>query len=501
MKLNLLLLFPLTLICVNTTGLPDTRQHKKLYFKETSRFTRNLSESIQKNTLEENASTETDKIEEVLEKLKEENIHFVMFTFCDLMGHIKEITLPINKVKSALINGLSFDSSSIAGYSSISESDMILKPDLSTLRFIPWTHEVNKSAIIICNVYKNPNEPYEADPRFILQQATRQLEQQGYNFYVGPELEFFLFKQDASGNPTVKPCDNKKYTDIETNFSRQQENHILIHTLRQLDIDVEKLHHEVANGQHEMSFRYNNALNIADQIIIAKYALQVVAQQLGYHATFMPKPLFGHNGSGMHIHFSLFDINQNKNAFYSQDEKYNLSPLAQSFIAGNLNYIKELSSILNSTVNSYKRLVPGYEAPVYICWGNKNRSALIRVPLVHDSSAESVRAEIRCPDALTNPYLAFTALLKTGLQGIAENKKLQDPVNENLYKLSQQVIKEKNIQTLPENLSQALDQLETSELALKIFGSKTISEFINIKRKEYQEFSRAVTDWEVKKYL
>lgn len=444
---------------------------------------------------------EIDPIKLTMEKLEDENTHFIMFTFCDLMGNLKEAIVPMGQVEKALRHGLTFDSSSIPGYQNITESDLMLKPDLSTLRFLPWTDDGHKTAWFICTVYKNSIEPYEADPRYILQKASQELEKMGYQLNVGPEIEFFLFKQDKNGVILAKPTDNKKYFDPEINYSRQQEKRIFIHILKALGVNIEKFHHEVAPGQHELSIRYDNAMSIADQIIITKYALKVISQQLGLHASFMPKPIAEQNGNGMHLNFSLYNLKEKRNAFYSALDQYNLSQIAQKFIAGNLKSISQLTAIFNSTINSYKRLLPGYEAPYLIAWSAKNRSTLIRIPLVHENIESGIRAEIRSPDAMSNPYLAFASLLKSGIEGIKNNFELSAPVNQNLFKLSQESIKELNIVLLPNNLSKALDELEKSKLAQEILTAKGLSEFIKIKRKECDQFNKAVTDWEISNYI
>ncbi|MBA3953818.1 type I glutamate--ammonia ligase [Candidatus Dependentiae bacterium] len=439
--------------------------------------------------------------ESILKHLRDQKVSFVMFSFCDLLGNLKEVTLPLDQVKNALADGLMFDGSSINGYSSITESDLLLKADISTLRILPWTTEDTKTAWLIANIYKNKTERYEADPRYILERACQELADLGYQLNVGPELEFFLFQRDKDGNPTASASDAKKYFDPETNNKKHQEKQLIIKDLKLLGVGVEKLHHEVASGQHEISIKYGNALALADQLIVAKHALTVRAQDIGLHASFMPKPHRNQNGSGMHIHFSLYDTTTKRNVFYSEQESTHLSPVAQSFIAGVLESIKQFSSLLNPTINSYKRLVPGYEAPIYICWGNKNRSTLIRIPEIHADASEGTRAEIRCPDATCNPYLACAALIKAGLDGIKNNKQLAPAIPDNLYKLTPEALKERAIESLPTSLTQALDELEKSTLAQELLGQKAWHEYLLLKRKECQEFDRAVTDWERENYL
>ncbi len=441
-----------------------------------------------KNLISKNQKNET--VESILEKLEQEDTQFVSFTFVNLFGDLKEIIVPFDKAKNAFINGLTFDSSSIPGYFSTEESDMILKPDLSTLRFLPWTSDLHKTAWVICDIYKDRNTLYESDSRYILKKAIKELNLINCKCNIGVELEFFLYKNS-------EPLDNKKYIDPDEIYSRQQENHIIIHTLKSMGVDVEKLHHEVAPGQYEFSIKYDNALEIADQVIIAKYALKVLANQLGYEVIFLPKPIYGKNGSAMHIHYSIYDNLENKNAFYSYDNDYNFSDLGKKFLAGNLSYIKEFSAILNPLINSYKRLVPDFEAPVYICWGLKNRSALFRLPLMHDEPDKAMRIEIRSPDANCNPYLAFSAIIKTGLKGIKEDLILNKPITQNLFKLDVSKIRDMNIKVLPKSLSQALDVMQDSQMVKDLLTPKGFEEYIKVKRQDCANFNSAVTNWEL----
>ncbi len=357
---------------------------------------------------------------EVLQICEQENVHFVNLQFCDLLGFVKSVTIPMSKFPDAIENGAWFDGSSIEGFTRIFESDMFLKLDLKTFSLVPWqgTSE-SKVARVICDVHLPNGEPFAGDPRNILKRQVEKAEKMGLTFYTGPELEFFLFVKE-DGYSTVEPNDQAGYFD----FSNDKAGAIraaMSKTVSMMGIDVETIHHEVAKGQHEISFKYSDAITQADAVLTVKSALKAVAEDFGLHATFMPKPIAGINGSGMHVHQSLFK--DGKNAFYDKKGIHNLSDIAHKFIAGQLKYIPEFVAITNPLINSYKRLVPGYEAPVYIAWGQTNRSALIRVPQFRKGGEQSVRTELRCPDPSSNPYLVFAAMLAAGLKGIEENLK------------------------------------------------------------------------------
>ncbi len=431
--------------------------------------------------------------DEIVETLKEQQVLFANFLFTDIHGNIKEVTVPINHVADAIEHGLSFDGSSVPGCCSISDSDMLLKPDMSTARVIPWFMGINKTVVVLCDVYESIQQVHTGDPRRILKDLMQEAEDLGYVFNVGPELEFFLIKKDEP-----KPIDEHTYWAAETNAQHFIQKSSLVHVLTNMGIDVEKLHHEVAPGQHEISLRYGNALNIADQIILAKFTLQSVAQEYGHRVSFMPKPFVGQNGSAMHIHFSLWDIFQQHNAFCNGvDDK--LSDVGQQFLAGVLYHINDLAALFNPTINSYKRLVPGYEAPTYICWGTKNRSALVRVPQVFHQ--RHVRAELRCPDPTCNPYLAFAALLKAGLDGIKNKRALPQPVEQNLYKLSKAECTARNIASLPGSLEEALYNLQHSSLASALLGTKTLGQYLALKQEEVYAYNTHVSEWEIQRYL
>ncbi len=430
---------------------------------------------------------------EIVETLQEQQVQFVNFLFTDIHGNIKEVTVPINHVSDAIEHGLSFDGSSVPGCSNISDSDMLLKPDMSTARIIPWFMGVNKTVIVLCDVYENVQTPHAGDPRRILKELMQEAADLGYVFNVGPELEFFILKKDET-----KPIDEHAYWAAETNAQHFIQKSSLVHVLTQMGIDIEKIHHEVAPGQHEVVLKYGNALHIADQLILAKFSLQSVAQEYGHHISFMPKPFANQNGSALHIHFSLWDSFHQRNAFCNGiDDK--LSDIGQQFLAGVLHHINDLTALFNPTINSFKRLVPGYEAPTYICWGTKNRSALVRVPQVFHQ--RHVRAELRCPDPSCNPYLAFAALLKAGLDGIKNKRALPRAVEENLYKLTAHESNARTVASLPRSLEEALYNLKHSSLAKTLMGTKTLEQFLQLKQEEVHAYNTHVSAWELARFL
>lgn len=439
-----------------------------------------------------------ENINNVISRFKQP-IHFVNFTFSDIYGNLKELIQPIVYFKKSLKEGITFDGSSIPGFTSIDESDLLLKPDSSTATAVPF-YSSNQSVPeirVMCDIYNDEYIPCESSPRYILKKVMAQAQAMGYEFYVGPELEFFIFSQQDNKKIAY---DQKSYFDSDISLHIQAIKKMIISMLQEQNINVEKLHHEVAPGQFEISIKYDDALSIADQILLAKQTIKTIAQTEGMLATFMPKPLCGENGSAMHIHFSLFDINNQCNAFYDEHDPNHLSPTAKQFIAGILNHVREITALLNPTVNSYKRLIIGYEAPVNICWSTKNRSALVRIPYFNDNQPNSVRAEIRSPDASTNPYLAFAALLLAGLTGIKNNEKLPEPIEENLYLLDEATLKAYNIQSLPTSLDEAIDLFQVSPLSQELLGEELHNKFVRIKKQELSEFKKTVTDWEWRRY-
>lgn len=435
-------------------------------------------------------------ISSVLNELEISQVKYIDFMFTDLLGALRSVTLPLSKAKSALKHGLKFDGSSVPGCSTIYESDMHLKPNLNTCVVIG---NALPTARIFCDVYRSEQEPYEADPRYLLQQQLLRAHELGFEFLIGPELEFFLFEPDTKNK--LQPIDSERYFEADHTLEKEWKKLCLLEDLISNHVNVEKIHHEVAPGQHEISIEYDNALRMADQIVVAQHVIKTFAQAQDMKATFMPKPLFGTNGSGMHVHFSLYDTKNDRNAFYDKEDELYLSATARHFIAGVLQYVPEINAFLNSTVNSYKRLVAGYEAPVYICWATQNRSALIRIPQINVSQPRASRAELRSPDALSNPYILFTLLLAAGLDGIEQKMDLPQAVNENLYKMSLSEIQRRGIATLPASLEHAVAALQRSNFARKILGNRLVDEFLAIKNKEIAAYNRAVTNWEIEHYL
>ncbi|MBN1156866.1 type I glutamate--ammonia ligase [Candidatus Woesearchaeota archaeon] len=439
------------------------------------------------------------EIQEILERVKEDKVEFISLQFSDIMGTTKSLTIPVEHIKTALTEGIWFDGSSVEGFLRIHESDMLLKPDTTTYAIIPWlTNQNGTTCRFICDVHLPDGKPFMGDPRQILKKAISEAEAMGYTYKTGPELEFFLFKVD---NGSVKPLshDVGGYFDLSLdkayNIRRD-----MTYALEKLGIEVEASHHEVAQGQHEIDFKYGDALRTADNAMTFRFALKAIAEQHGLYATFMPKPIFGINGSGMHVHQSLFDKNGN-NAFFDKHDKYNLSKVAKSFIAGQLEHVKAMSAVLAPTVNSYKRLVPGYEAPVYICWGQVNRSALIRVPRHKEGKSQATRAELRCPDPSCNPYLAFAVMLKAGLDGIKRNLVPPEPVEEDVYDFDDRKLKDLNITVLPHSLWEAISEMKKDKTVHDALGDHTFHKFIEAKIQEWDSYRISVTDWEIKRYL
>lgn len=443
-------------------------------------------------------------VKTILSRMKKDRVRFINLQFSDIMGIAKGITIPVEQAKNALGEGLWFDGSSIEGFTRIFESDMILRGDLKTYRIIPWLSDNNHhTARIICDVYTPDGKPYEDDPRYILRKVMKEAKDMGFTYNTGPELEFFLFKTvegsiRTADNAPIIPHDRGKYFDLvmDKAFNVRRD---MIFALEKLGIEVEASHHEVASGQHEIDFRYDNALTTADNALTFKYTLKAIAQKHDLHATFMPKPITGINGNGMHVHQSLFK--GDKNAFFNKDDKYNLSKTAYHFLAGQMHHAQGMAAILNPLVNSYKRLVPGYEAATYICWARQNRSALIRIPSYVPGKESSTRMEIRCPDPCANPYLAFAVLLKAGLDGIKKKMTPTDPVEEDVFKFSDEKLYSKKINLLPHSLWQAIKSLKENKVIQSVLGPGLCEKYIQAKTDEWDRFRVHVTDWEVQEYL
>jgi glutamine synthetase len=438
-------------------------------------------------------------IKEVIKMAADANVTFVRLWFNDLKGQVKSFEIPVGELEHAMTNGMGFDGSSITGFNRIEESDMIAMPDPDTFSVMPWTVANGEVvARMICDVLvPGTGEPYEGDPRYVLRRALARAAEMGFDtFNVGPELEFFLFEDES---PECRVLDKGGYFDLTTLDAKGDVRKETVLALEKMGIPVEYSHHEVAPSQHEIDIRYSHALQMADHALTYRVVVKEVAQRNGLYATFMPKPLHGENGSGMHTHMSLFK--DGDNVFYSAEDKYHLSETARSFIAGVLKHAREMSLVLAQTVNSYKRLVPGYEAPVYIAWSRRNRSALIRVPHYHPGQEKATRAELRCPDPACNPYLAFAVMLQAGLDGIEKGYELEDPMEQNLFDLDYDERRRLGIQSLPGSLGEALLAAEDSEFLLKALGEHVFTRLIDLKRREWDEYRTQVSPWELEKYL
>lgn len=436
--------------------------------------------------------------EEILRIVKEENVKFIRLQLTDILGVHKSVSITVDQLEKALDGELMFDGSSIEGFVRIEESDMYLKPDLDTFLVLPWTSQVSsgKIARLICDVYDSDNKPFTGSPRYVLKKVIKEAEELGYTMYVGPEPEFFLFQVDEKGAPTLITNDKAGYFDLPPVDKGEEARRDMVETLQSIGFEIEAAHHEVAPGQHEIDFKYQDALTTADNIISFRIVVRTVAQRHGLHATFMPKPIYGIAGSGMHLHCSLFKGDQN--VFYDEKSPDGLSDTCKHFIAGVLKHAKAISAITNPTVNSYKRLVPGYEAPVYIAWSYKNRSPLIRIPA---RRGIGTRVEVRNPDPTCNPYLGLAVILKAGLDGIKNKLEVPPPVEENIYEMDLAARKMKNIESLPENLYEALNELNKDELIKEALGEHVYSRFIWAKMKEWENYSSRVYDWEINEYL
>ncbi|HEY9720604.1 MAG TPA: type I glutamate--ammonia ligase [Oscillatoriaceae cyanobacterium] len=436
--------------------------------------------------------------EQVREAIARENVKFIDLQFIDILGIVKSVTIPAGQWEDTLSHGKWFDGSSVEGFARIAESDMYLMPDLETFRVIPWTRGVNTTARVICWVHTPDGEQFVGDPRYVLARQIEAAKALGYDFNTGPELEFFLFRSNDPTSPTPLPHDQGGYFDLSTDLASHVRQD-MVNTLEQLGIEVETSHHEVAVGQHEIDFKYGHALTTADNCVTFKYALKAVAQKYDLYCTFMPKPIFGINGSGMHTHMSLF--RDGETAMYDANDPYGLTKTARHFIAGVLHHAKAINAVLNPTVNSYKRLVPGYEAPVYISWARNNRSALIRVPRINPHATKATRIELRSPDPTCNPYLAFALMLAAGLDGVKRELAPPAPVEENLYHMGPEERTGRQIDSLNGSLGEALDALKQSDLARETLGEHLFNRFIEAKTQEWDEYRTYVTQWELDRYL
>lgn len=433
---------------------------------------------------------------DILKLVKENDVKFIRLWFTDILGQVKSFSITDKELEGALENGMGFDGSSITGYQDIEESDMIAMPDPDTFAMLPWRPSEKAVARMICDILNPDKTPYEGDPRYVLKRALKRAKKMGYDhFYLGPELEFFYFKNDSS----TEILDKGGYFDLTTLDVASDLRRETVLALEKMGIDVEYSHHEVAPSQHEVDMKYKDALEMADSVITYRIVVKEIASKFGVYATFMPKPIFGENGSGMHTHQSLFK--GNKNAFFDKNAKDYLSNTGKSFIAGLLKHSKEMCSIFAQTTNSYKRLVPGYEAPVYVAWSRRNRSALIRVPLYHPGQANATRCEFRACDPACNPYLTFAVMLQAGLEGIEKGYKAPKAMEQNLYHLSDSERRDKGIETLPDSLGHAIAITEESKLMKKVLGDHIFSRFVELKKKEWDNYRIQVPQYELEKYL
>ncbi|ACX51540.1 glutamine synthetase, type I [Ammonifex degensii KC4] len=436
------------------------------------------------------------KREEVLRRAREEGVKFIRLQFTDILGVLKNVAIPIDQLEKALNGELMFDGSSIEGFVRIEESDMYLRPDPRTFVILPWRPREGAVARLICDVYNPDGTPFLGDPRYALKRVLEEAAELGYTCNAGPELEFFLFHLDEKGQPTTITHDQASYFDLSPIDLGEEARREIILTLEKMGFEIEASHHEVAPGQHEIDFKYSDALDVADKIMTFKMVVRVIAQRHGLHATFMPKPLYGVNGSGMHTNLSL--SRNGENAFYDPDRPLQLSEVAYYFIGGIIKHIKAITAVTNPTVNSYKRLVPGYEAPVYIAWSCRNRSPLIRIPA---KRGPSTRIELRSPDPSCNPYLALAAIIKAGLDGIKNKIEPPPPVDRNIYELSAEERKALGIDCLPGSLIEALQELEKDEVIKEALGPHIYEKFMEAKLKEWHEYSTRVHPWEIETYL
>jgi len=434
--------------------------------------------------------------QEILKIVKQKNIKFIRLMFTDVLGFLKGFAITPDELEGALDEGMGFDGSSIEGFARIEESDMIARPDPSTFAIIPWRSDPEHVvARMFCDIYEPSGKPFAADPRYVLKRNLERAKAMGFTYYVGPELEYFYFK-DAQ-DPV--PLDQGGYFDQVPLDVAQDLRRDTILTMQAMGIKVEYSHHEVAASQHEIDLRYSDALTMADNVMTYRLVVKEVARRHGVYATFMPKPIFGINGSGMHVHQSLFK--GEKNAFFDKNGKYHISDIGRAYTAGLLRHAQEITSVTSQWVNSYKRLVPGYEAPVYICWAQMNRSALIRVPMYKPGKEKATRIEYRSPDPACNPYLAFSVMLAAGLEGITKKYKLAEPANDNIYHMSEEQRSRAGIKSLPDDLLEAVKLTEASSLVKECFGEKLFEYFIRNKQVEWDEYKAQVTQYEIEKYL
>ncbi len=434
--------------------------------------------------------------EDIIRMVADEDVEFIRMQFTDIFGQLKNVAITCSQIEKAVNNQIMIDGSSIEGFTRIHESDQYLRPDLDSFAILPWRPQHGRVARLICDVYNPDGTPFVGDPRGVLKKVLKKAADMGYSFNVGPECEFFLFETDENGKPTTKTGDEAGYFDLGPLDHGEGTRREICFALEALGYEIEASHHEVAAGQHEIDFKYGEALKTADNIMTFKLAVKTLAQKNGLHATFMPKPIFGINGSGMHTNMSLFK--DGKNVFYDPDGEKGLSKDAYSFIAGILAHIKGMAAVTNPLVNSYKRLVPGYEAPCYLAWSASNRSALIRIPAAR---GQSTRVELRCPDPACNPYLTLALCLAAGLDGIEKGMTPPPEITENIFAMDAAARKAHGIDSLPASLEEALVELKADPLMLETLGEHVFTQYIAGKEHEWDEYRTRVSSWEISKYM
>jgi len=434
--------------------------------------------------------------EDILRLAEELNVGFIRLQFTDILGIVKNVAIPVSQLEKALNNEIMFDGSSIEGFTRIEESDMNLRPDPNTWATFPWRPKQQATARLICDVYNSHGEPFEGDPRYVLKKVLKEATEMGYEVNVGPECEFFLFHVTDDGEPTTRTHDRAGYFDLGPIDKGENARRDIVLALEEMGFEVEASHHEVAAGQHEIDLKYSDALTTADRVATLRFVTKAIANLHNLHATFMPKPIFGISGSGMHVHISLFK--DGRNAFYDPKGQYQLSDIARNFIGGVLLHCPAITAVTNPLVNSYKRLVPGYEAPVYISWSAQNRSSLIRVPA---SREHNTRIELRSPDPSCNPYLALAVIIRAGLHGIKERIEPPPSIDRNIYDMSSKERKALGIRNLPGSLEEAIEELTKDELIADTLGNHVFTHFVKAKKIESEIYRMQVTDWEIKQYL
>lgn len=434
--------------------------------------------------------------EDIIRMVHEQDVEFIRMQFTDIFGQLKNVAITASQIEKAVDNQIMIDGSSIEGFVRIEESDQYLRPDLDSFAILPWRPQHGRVARLICDVYNPDGTPFIGDPRGALKRVLKKAADMGYSFNVGPELEFFLFETDEQGKPTTRTGDEAGYFDLGPLDHGESTRREICMALEAMGFEIEASHHEVAAGQHEIDFKYADALTTADRIMTFKLAVKSISQKNGLHATFMPKPLFGINGSGMHTNMSLFK--DGRNVFFDESDPRKLSKIAYSFIAGILAHVKGMAAITNPLVNSYKRLVPGYEAPCYLAWSASNRSALIRIPAAR---GQATRVELRCPDPACNPYLTLAVCLAAGLDGIEKGMTPPEETTENIFAMDAETRAAKGIDSLPGSLSESVDAMEKDAVVAEALGRHIFDYYTAGKRREWDDYRTAVSDWEIAKYI